>query len=355
MLGASLGRAPANRVKWLHVREDPLKEGVMVTGSAQALPLLAPTQTQRLRSHVWLSRFAWGVLVYNVPVILWGAVVRATGSGAGCGDHWPLCNGVLIQAHPRLATIIELSHRVTSGITVIAVLALLVWTLFSTPRRHLARITAIAAAVFTFNEALLGALLVLLRLTADNQSPTRGVYLSLHLANTLLLLAALALTAHFLSRKAGFLGSAVRFTHLSIGTAGLAAILMVGVTGTLAALGDTLFPARSLSAAFSQDLSSHSSWLLRLRFIHPLAALTAGIFICWLLVRTVFGGLRPMDRGLALGVVLLLLLQCGLGIADVALLAPLWLQIAHLLGADLLWIFLVVLTARVCVVPIPVK
>jgi cytochrome c oxidase assembly protein subunit 15 len=279
-------------------------------------------------------------------------VVRATGSGAGCGDHWPLCNGVLVQAHPRLATIIELSHRVTSGITVIAVAALLVWTFVSTPRRHLARLTAAAAAIFTFNEALLGALLVLLQLTADNRSPTRAVYLSLHLANTLLLLAALALSAHFLSRKSAFLRGTVRFPHLGIGVLGLAATVMVGVTGALAALGDTLFPATSLRAAFSQDFSGQSSWLLRLRFIHPLAAFAAGIFIGWLLLRTVFGGLRPVDRGLALGVVLLLLLQYGLGVADVALLAPLWLQITHLLGADLLWIFLVVLTARICVVPI---
>ncbi len=307
---------------------------------------------RRSRSEVWLPRFAWGVLAYNVPVILWGAVVRATGSGAGCGDHWPLCNGVLVQAHPRLATIIELSHRVTSGITVIAVVALLVWTFLSTPRRHLARITAAAAAIFTFNEALLGALLVLLQLTADNRSPTRAVYLSLHLANTLLLLAALALSAHFLSRKSAFLRGTVHFPHLGIGVLGLAATLVVGVTGALAALGDTLFPAASLRAAFSQDFSGQSSWLLRLRLIHPLAALAAGIFIGWLLLRTVFGGLRPVDRGLALGVVLLLLLQYGLGVADVALLAPLWLQVAHLLGADLLWIFLVVLTARICVVPI---
>ena len=107
-------------------------------------------------------------------MILWGAVVRATGSGAGCGDHWPLCNGVVVQTHPQLATIIELTHRMTSGITVIAVLLLVVWIFRATVAGHLARITAIAAAVLTFNEALLGALLVLLRLTANNRSAARG-------------------------------------------------------------------------------------------------------------------------------------------------------------------------------------
>src|SRR6201996_6690830 len=92
-----------------------------------------------------LPRFAWAVLIYNVAVILWGAVVRATSSGAGCGDHWPLCNGVVVQTHPQLATLIELTHRMTAGITVIAVLALLVWVFRSTVNGHLARITVVAA------------------------------------------------------------------------------------------------------------------------------------------------------------------------------------------------------------------
>ena len=124
------------------------------------------------------------------------------------------------------------------------------------------------------------------------------------------------------------------------------AILAVGVTGTLAALSDTLFPASSVAAALAQDFSSGSSWLERLRFLHPVTAVIAGLFICWLLLRSVP---RPAERGLAIGVLLLLALQCALGVADVALLAPLWLQITHLLGADLLWITLVVLAARVCV------
>jgi cytochrome c oxidase assembly protein subunit 15 len=298
---------------------------------------------------VLLGRFAWGVLAYNVAVILWGALVRATGSGAGCGDHWPLCNGVVLQAHPRIATIIELTHRMTSGVAVIAMLVLLLWTFRSTPRKHLARVSVVAATVLTFNEALLGALLVLLRLTADNHSAERAVYLSLHLANTLLLLAALALCAHFSSRSTHFLRGTVRFSHPALSLVGLAATLGVGVSGSLAALGDTLYPAVTLRAAFSADISGQSSWLLRLRFLHPLSALIAGVFICWLVARTVFRGSRPGDRDLGFGVMALLLLQYGLGLADVLLLAPVWMQIFHLLGADLLWIALVVLTTRVCV------
>ncbi len=312
--------------------------------SAHALPAAATLKTAR--ASALLPRFAWIVLAWNVAVVLWGAVVRATSSGAGCGDHWPLCNGVVVQTHPRLATLIELTHRMTSGITVIAVLLLLVWIFRSTVAGHLARITVIAATVLIFNEALLGALLVLLRLTADNRSPARAVYLSLHLANTLLLLGALALSAHFLGRRQAFDRHTVRFEHLPLVITGLVATLAVGVSGTLAALSDTLFPAASVSAALAQDFSSSSSWLERLRLLHPVTAVIAGLFICWLLLRSVP---RPAERKLALGVFMLLALQCALGVLDVALLAPLWLQITHLLGADILWIALVVLAARICV------
>src|SRR6202020_2995112 len=107
-----------------------------------------------------------------------------------------------------------------SGVTVIAILLLLVWIFRSTVAGHLARITVVAATVLIFNEALLGALLVLLRLTADNRSPARAVYLSLHLANTLLLLGALALCAHFLSGGQAFHRRSVRFTQLPHAVAG---------------------------------------------------------------------------------------------------------------------------------------
>jgi cytochrome c oxidase assembly protein subunit 15 len=310
--------------------------------STHALPASSAARISPL-----LPRFAWGVLVYNVAVILWGAVVRATSSGAGCGDHWPLCNGVVVQHHPRLATLIELAHRMTSGVTVIAILLLLVWVFRSTVRGHLARVAVVAATVLIFNEALLGALLVLLRLTADNRSPARAVYLSLHLANTLLLLAALALSAHFLGRSQAFDRRAVRFAHWPLAVSGLVAILSVGMTGTLAALGDTLFPVASISAALAQDFSSGGSWLERLRLLHPVTAVIAGLFVGWLLLRSLP---QSKNRQLAMGVVLLLALQCGLGVADIVLLAPLWMQILHLLGADVLWIALVLLAARVCVV-----
>ena len=310
----------------------------------------APAQAQHLPTLA-LRRFAWGVLAYFIAVVLWGALVRATGSGAGCGDHWPLCNGTVMQHSARADTTIEFTHRVTSGLSFFSAVALLWWTYARTQRGHLARAAAGAAVVFTLIEAALGAFLVKLGLTAQSRSPLRAPYLALHLTNTLLLLAALTLTAHFLSRRAGFLRGRVRVVAPSGALASIVVVLAVGVTGSLAALGDTLFPASSLGQALTEDFSSTSGWLLRWRWVHPAAAFVACIFLLWLAVRATRRRAHWDNRSLSALVLILLAAQYALGVADVAFLAPAWLQIVHLLGADVLWSAFVVLAARVTLEP----
>jgi cytochrome c oxidase assembly protein subunit 15 len=311
----------------------------------------APAGTQKMPSAA-LRRFAWIVLVYFVAVILWGALVRATGSGAGCGDHWPLCNGTVIQHSPRLDAIIEFTHRLTSGISFFSAVGLMVWTLMGTVRGHMARGASVAAVAFTLIEAILGALLVNLGLTAQSQSPLRAPYLALHLTNTLLLLAALTLTAHFLSRSHGYTRRTVRIVAPAGAIAAIVIVLIVGVTGSLAALGDTLFPASSIGAALLQDFSSTSGWLVRWRWTHPAIAFIACVFLIWLLVRAARRSDHWDNRKLSALVLILLVAQYLLGILDVVLLAPVWMQVVHLLGADILWVTLLVLTARVTLEPV---
>ena len=299
-----------------------------------------------------LRRFAWGVLAFFIATILWGAVVRVTGSGNGCGDHWPLCNGTVFQTSPTLHTMIELMHRISAGaIDSILVLALIVWTWRGTVRGHLAR-WAVGATIFlTITEGALGAVLVKFGLTAESRSPMRAPIEALHLTNTLLLLAALTLTAHMLSRREGYLKSSIRLVAPFGAIAAIVAVLIVGVTGSLAALGDTLFPASSLGAALTQDFAAGSTWLVRWRWTHPTIAFIASIFLIWLLVRAARRTSAWDNRGLSALVLILLVMQYVLGVLDVVLLAPLWLQLTHLLGADLLWAALVVLTARLTLVP----
>lgn len=300
---------------------------------------------------VWLRRYAWFVVVYSVLVVLWGVVVRATGSGNGCGDHWPLCNGQVFPIHPRLATVIEYTHRMMSGPSELPlIILLLVWVFRATPKRHLARSFAIAGLVLTLTEGLLGALLVKLGLTATSTSPLRPPMLALHLSNTLLLLGTLALTAHFLARKTAALRGAVRLEHKAPAIAGLLAAMVIGVTGSLAALGDTLFPSTSLRSALTADFSSSAEWLVRLRILHPASAVVAGAFILWLLWRAIFASSDHEHRKLGLWLAGLLGFQFLLGVLDVLLRAPVWMQVLHLAGADAFWCVLVVLTFSVTVV-----
>ena len=315
------------------------------------MPSAATSIDSRRLPSPALRRFSWSVLVYFIAVILWGTLVRATGSGAGCGAHWPLCNGTVLQHSPRVDTMIEFTHRITSGISLFSVIALLVWAYIGTVRGHLARASAIASVVFTLLEAVLGALLVKLGYTAQSQSPLRPAFLALHLANTLLLLAALTLTAHLLSRRKGFLRGSVRLVAPIGAVVAVFIVMVVGITGSLAALGDTLFPASSLGIALARDFSSTSGWLVRWRWMHPAVAVFAGIFLIWLLVRAARNKTHWDSRRLSALVLVLLAVVYTLGVLDVALLAPLWIQVAHLLAADTLWASLVVLTARLTLQP----
>ena len=310
----------------------------------------APIETECPPSPA-LRRFAWGVLVYFIEVILWGTLVRATGSGAGCGNHWPLCNGTVMQHSASVNTMIEFTHRLTSGLSFFSVVGLLVWTFAGTVRGHLARTAAVASVAFTLIEAVLGALLVKLGLTAQSQSPLRPAYLALHLTNTLLLLAALTLTAHLLGRDRGYLRGNIRVAAPFGAVATVVVVMIVGVTGSLAALGDTLFPASSLGLALAQDFSASSGWLVRWRWTHPTVAFLASILLIWLLVRAAQRSSHWDNRRLSALVLLLLATVYTLGVLDVVLLAPLWVQVAHLLAADTLWAALVVLTARLTLVP----
>ena len=309
-----------------------------------------PASTHRLPSPA-LRCFSWGVLAYFIAVILWGTVVRATGAGAGCGDHWPLCNGTVIQHSPTVDAMIEFAHRITSGIAFFAVVGLAVWTYRATVRRHLARRFVMAAVIFTLIEAALGALLVKLGLTAESHSPLRAPYLALHLTNTLLLLAALTLAAHMLGRRQGYRRDDVQIVK-PVGTiVCVTAVLAVGVTGSLAALGDTLFPAHSLGTAMAQDFSAKSAWLVRWRWTHPTVAILASIFFLWLVARAMDRSAHWNNRPLAVLVLALLGVQYTLGVMNILLLAPVWMQVTHLLGADLLWTALIVLAARLTLQP----
>lgn len=302
-----------------------------------------------------LIRLSWFTLGWNVLVILWGAVVRATGSGAGCGAHWPTCNGEVIPPSPTVATLIEFSHRATSGVALLLVAALLYQCWRQLDRRHLARFWAVASMLLILSEAAIGAGLVLFQKVAGDTSTSRGYWISGHLINTFLLLAALVLTARFLSAprwaSAPGLSAAIGATFGPAARGwpailAVVALLATGISGAIAALGDTLFKATSLVEAIAQDLSSESHIFVRLRVLHPFIALLGGALILFLAYRMVVQNpMRPTVRRRGQWLGGLVIAQWFLGLVNIVLLAPTWLQIVHLLVADLIWMTLILALA----------
>jgi heme A synthase len=290
------------------------------------------------------AKFAWGALVYTIAVILWGAYVRISFSGDGCGDHWPLCQGAVIPASPSVKTLIELSHRSSSGLLGLIVLAMTVWAFRAYPKGSLVRAGAAVSLLFIIVESLLGAGLVKFGLVNKDDSINRAVVMSLHLVNTLVLVAATALTAWWASG-----GKPLRWRHqkgmaLALG-AGVAATIFLAISGAITALGDTLFPPGSHAEAIEQHFSPTAHVLMRLRIFHPVIALVVAAYVIFI---AVFAGLSQADKTTARLSRLLIaafITQISLGFLNLYLLAPTWMQLVHLLMADTVWITLVLFTA----------
>lgn len=292
--------------------------------------------------HRRFAAFAWGVLAYNVAVILWGALVRATGSGAGCGGHWPLCNGEVLPNVSQIATVIELTHRVMSGVALLAVVAMFVWARRAFAAGHAARRWAGWALVFILTEALLGASLVLLGHVAGNESVGRVYSLGLHLVNTLLLLASLALAACSATQPAPRGGR-----PFSLSMSGpLIALVLVAIAGAITALGDTLFPSHTLAEGMREDFSSTASFLIRLRIIHPFLALGAGFVAALVAFPEYRAPHTARLRALSGWLLALFAAQFAVGASSILLQAPVPIQLLHLLLADAIWIALVLFTAE---------
>ncbi|WP_412063141.1 COX15/CtaA family protein [Rubrivirga sp. IMCC45206] len=298
-------------------------------------------------SHPTVARVAWGVLGYTILVVLWGAFVRASGAGAGCGDHWPLCNGEVLPTAPALNTVIEFGHRITSALAGLAAIGLVAVVFRGTERGHPARTASLLALVFMITEGAIGAGIVLFEQVAYNASIGRAVWMAAHLTNTFLLLGALTLTAWYAEGKPRPRSLATRPAGAVL--VALVATLILGAGGAVTALGDTLV----LGGGLDPETNPVVATLLLARVFHPTMA-----FVTLALVGLAVWTARPLGEGITShGFVLVgaFLAQMAMGALNVALQAPIWLQILHLLGTDLIWIAMVIWAARIVAAPAPVR
>ncbi|MES2124693.1 MAG: COX15/CtaA family protein [Gemmatimonadota bacterium] len=294
----------------------------------------------RPRRSPSIARFAYITLLVNLVVILWGGLVRATGSGAGCGNHWPLCNGEIIPQSPTVHTLVELTHRLTSGAALLLVVALVVITRRHFAAGHWARRGAVASLILMLAEAAIGAGLVKFELVAHDASLARAFSLGAHLVNTQLLLAAILLTARWASGRGAPTRETIggRWWWLALA---LLALIVVGMSGAIASLGDTLFPARTLREGLAQDGDPTAHILLRLRVWHPALALFTGSMLIALAAaaRRWHDDARLASAARMVGV--MVMVQWSIGVLALVLLVPMAIQLLHLLSADVLWLSVV--------------
>lgn len=301
-----------------------------------------------MRNPRHFAVYAWATLAYNLLVILWGGIVRATGSGAGCGAHWPVCNGELIPRGARLETLIEYSHRLSSGLALISILILVIWAFRAFPRGSNVRKAAVFSGIFMITEALVGAGLVLLELVAYNVSIARAWWMAGHLVNTFFLMASIALTAWW-ATWGGRLRLRGQGALVWLLGAGMLGVVIVGASGAVTALGDQLV----LGGGISPEDDPIVAGLVSLRIYHPLMAVCVSILVAaavWMArVR------RPgkATRTLSTAILVTIGVQLLVGSLNVALKAPIWIQMVHLVLTNVIWILLVLISAQALSQPQP--
>jgi heme A synthase len=291
--------------------------------------------------------FGWVVLCYNIVFIIWGASGRPSGSGAGCGNHWPNCSGTPGASGHE---IIELLHRLTTGAAALLVALLVVGAYREFERGSRVRKAAVASAVFLVLEILIGAVIVKLGLVAYDPSLGHALAMAIHLVNTLLLLASLALVAWF-AGEPGALDLRGRRALTWLLAATLGAVLLLAMTGAVAALADLIYPTSSLRAGLHRDFAPGAAALLRLRMIHPVLALVVSGLVALTYRATEAGGGGRHTPLLARVLGWLFLVQIAVGLLNLGFAAPTLVQMLHLLVADATWISLVVLAASALAAP----
>lgn len=283
------------------------------------------------------KNFLFYFWLYTLIVILWGAWVRISHSGNGCGDHWPLCSGEFIPDLTQKKTWIEYTHRLMSGSY-----GLLVIFIFFKIRKmiqvntttHTSNLNSNLTSNLTSNwlkrlnyalfilmiiEALLGALLVKAKLVTENDTLLRLVVMSIHQINSFLLTGCTFSMYLIFKNKSDLKAIASNFYLLAL-------FLIIPATGAIASLSTTLFPTLSLWQGIIQDFSQNSHIYIKLRILHPVFA----IFIVSIIYY--YSALKEKSF-----FTFELLFIVTIGIITLLSHSPVYLKLLHLFLAHYLW------------------
>ena len=221
-----------------------------------------------------INKLSLNGLVVSIFSIIAGAIVRATGSGDGCGSSWPTCNGEIIPKLNTSSELIEFSHRSISGILLIITLIIFVKS-FNDEVPILQKRIIWFLTFFVVLEALIGAVIVVYEWVGLNSSTPRIVAVPLHLINTFGLLGTYTLLFHLTKNSKT---SLINFFDRGF-KIGLFLFLLSGATGSIAALADVIFPSESFITGLAEDFDTKSEVLTRLRIFHPIVASALSLYL----------------------------------------------------------------------------
>lgn len=299
------------------------------------MQLLSDSQTFKKCSHA--------LLYYTLLVVLWGAWVRISHSGDGCGDTWPLCHGQILPDAEHGKTWVELSHRLTSGLFGLLVIFLYLRARSIFQKDHPARGWAFWTLFFTITEALLGAKLVLFGLVGSDSSAFRMFAMILHLLNSMTLVACITMLVETSQKESLRLRLGLTHWGRRLSRIFIVSFLALAATGAVAALSTTLFPSQSLVEGLQNDLARDSHWLLRLRVSHPTLGILLGgglALALWLMLQSMESPTELLRRRTK---ILMALISSNVvfGLVTLLQLSPIWMKLGHLLLGYLTWIALV--------------
>ncbi len=300
-----------------------------------------------MKKKRYFSFFLWGFLFFNIYAVLGGAFVRATHSGAGCGAHWPLCNGQILPSISRVQTLIEFVHRISSGIILIATIVTLVISFLFYPKKHFIRKSSIFILIFVIIEALVGAALVYYGWVYKNASPFRALVVSIHLMNTLLLIGSISLAAFAVSKEiqiSNLNNFSIDFIYkkniknLFPSLITLFIVFIICVTGAVTALGDTLYQPKFVGENIIRDLENHENFIKTIRIFHPLLAIGLALLSLHFVWKIYEENKDELNKDNFSLFTILVFLQIIVGFLNIFLLVPVWSQLIHLFIACVLWV-----------------
>jgi cytochrome c oxidase assembly protein subunit 15 len=237
-------------------------------------------------------------------------------------------------------TLTEYLHRLTSGFYGIFVLSLWLWNFKLFPKKTAARQASTAVLVLMILEALLGAALVLKGLVGENATIFRLVVMTCHQMNSLLLTGSTVVLALVSRPQLEPETLHIQWRNLFSNAKFWMTFMVIPATGAWAALANTLFPSQNLQEGILKDLTPDVPWILRLRIVHPVLALTIGFYLVFRFYKKSFDSEGDVSNAnLILAGVLSVALIFGM--LTLLALSPVWMKLVHLTLAQVVWISIV--------------